>query len=326
MTRDSILNFLYRTDVTIFAETSDFIRCTCPFREHTHHKGWLSSGKGCFSISKDTGFGSCWVCGERGNFHEVFTFYAILHGKKSLYEDLLKDLLTVEEGTQDIENACKAGEAKFTVKVEALAAELAPMEIWFSGLCMQPPGMTYLSKRQVPEEAVEIFDLKYDPVQRRLLFPMYGFDSPKLFLGVQGRSILDEEPKVRHYDGSLASRTFVYDKTFQMAKIHRVLLVEGPFDLLRIYFFLKEEGLLGEFFPLAISGNKVKEHQLPLLSAFSRPVFLMLDNDPAGRKGEEFAMRDLRKGVPFVFSLDYSTKDPGEISKGELLKSLEMFT
>ena len=85
-----------------------------------------------------------------------------------------------------------------------------------------------------------------------------------------------------------------------------VILVEGEWDALNLT-------NLGFYNVMALGGSNANYRRCCKLRAFTEELWLALDNDDAGRKGEEEIARKLSGDVD-VYSIPYSGEDPGVLT------------
>jgi hypothetical protein len=132
---------------------------------------------------------------------------------------------------------------------------------------------------------IDDFDLVIDIDERRLVQPLRSLLNSSL-LGMIGRSYAETKPKSKTYFGTKSSQSFSCSSKGEFDIAKRYLIVEGAqFDVYTCYYRLKRFGLLGELFPLGLNGSKITHEQASILALAYKPVWLMLDNDKAGKEG-----------------------------------------
>lgn len=115
--------------------------------------------------------------------------------------------------------------------------ELVFPEWWlasFKSAQMFPEAMEYLKSRFVSKKMVADFDIRFDPIQRRVGFPYRNY-SGKL-MGLQGRAI-DKSEELRYFQyGYKAHRNgHVWMNESRLDLDQPVVLLEGPLDLTSVY-------------------------------------------------------------------------------------------
>lgn len=98
--------------------------------------------------------------------------------------------------------------------------------------------------------------------------------------------------------------------------VERLIVVEGFKACLKLV-------ELGELGTVALLGKMMSDSQKDMIVSDGRPVYLMLDNDEAGRKGQENIAIILSKHGTDTWLVDYSTRQPDELTKEELESSIK---
>lgn len=208
-------------------------------------------------------------------------------------------------------------------------------------------GHSYLRDRGVSFAAAVALGLRYDPFQRRILFPVR--DQSGRFAGFSGRRIdppahrdADGTPferngdpylKVRDYFGLAKQRFFCGEHTIGMrfstggirrrgigrvanektaTNAIRIIIVEGLFD----YAFL---WTLGYKSIIAILGSNLTPFKVEKLINWHRPVVLFMDNDKAGWECAEQCKSLLLGKIPVLevaYPDGYDNADPASLPAG----------
>jgi DNA primase len=145
------------------------------------------------------------------------------------------------------------------------------------------PGYDYVLGRGVKPEYVQKYDLRYSPTMARVIIPVY--DGLKRCVGYQARDITGQaELKIlspKGFDKSKALLGYwqaIADRAKSDHPRDSVVLVEGPFDLLKV---AELDGALCSF------GKNVSKQQIQLIRDLNvKRVYLGLDPD---------AMREIKK-------------------------------
>jgi DNA primase len=111
----------------------------------------------------------------------------------------------------------------------------------------------------------------------------------------------------------------VHDYVWRYHKVpptaDKIIVVEG----FKACLSLVQHGYTGT---VALLGKMMSDAQKGILISDGRPIYLMLDNDEAGRKGQENIAIMLSKTGTDTWIADYSTKQPDELTKNELDSSI----
>lgn len=156
-----------------------------------------------------------------------------------------------------------------------------------------------------------------------MLFPVY--DHRHQLFGYTGRTVLSEDqypykryPKVRSYAGLAKQHRLLGEHLFQGSG--PIVVVEGLFALARLIEF----DLGDKADACAIMGSKMSEHQASRLIDINRPVLLLLDDDSAGRRGTDEAVKLLRGHVPVLIgNYPDGVDDPDNLLADELALIIE---
>jgi len=328
MTPSFAISLLEKFGINEVSSSGDFLRFPCPFREITHREKGKGKGKSCYSldISRKNPKGYCFVCEDHSSFSELLLFLAILRKSDPLYEIAVDFSLKNEEDTiSKVESAYAELRSRVERKKKA-DHNLRLLQGWHKDLRVDKRSHTFLVERGFDEALsvamIEQFDLRHDPNEDRLVFPMFSPYNGDL-LGAQGRAYSSGiKPKYRHYAGS-QSRSCFFSNTLKSPfseEIKSILLVEGPFDVMRCFahqidLFYKGVNTF-DIMPMAINGSRTSDDQNEVLSKAFKPVYSMLDNDDAGRKGNSRIMRSLKGKIPKggIIELPAEVNDPDGLS------------
>lgn len=181
------------------------------------------------------------------------------------------------------------------------------------GWCLRPeevrPALEEMGVRRIPDLSTDAFlyggalcfplldhSGKASRAQLRYLKPALHDDQKCTFIG-------DRTPTSSAIWFGAGAKTLA-----QIAELKRVLLVEGPSDLLACHIALE-----GRFPVLAIMGNTIRAKQVADLHLLGvQKVYLMLDGDEVGLK----SAKSLKEKLPFrVQILACPEKDPAECLK-----------
>jgi len=136
-------------------------------------------------------------------------------------------------------------------------------------------GSEYMKKRGVSKETSKKLGIGYDSYREILTFPIY--DRDKNLYGFQGRKIVeDDRGKILTYCTKLKNK-FLGMEFYDRKK--PFLLVEGLFG----YTNLHSIGASDYFNILCLMGSKVSPEKAQILKDLPNHIFILPDNDTAGR-------------------------------------------
>lgn len=266
---------------------------------------------------QSSGYFICWVCAEVSNFRgkpefalTELTGASIREVRAAIYGDAA-DVHAVENFSFGLPSFFDE------METEGLPVDLTNMSYPLMFVPVEEPagrrGLQYLESRGVSEELASLYDLHYDPVGRRVVFPIRL--GPRL-VGWQARTVL---PNV-YVDESGITRTFPKILTtgerdirlmFQdrLVGSKRAVICEGPLDALKCH------DLGGN---VATMGKVVSERQIQIIKGTPglEEVYIALDKDAeleAVRLSREFADFKVYRLLP---SEEYS--DLGEMPVNEV--------
>lgn len=311
--------------------SSEFIRMPCPWRVWTHGSPVGAPGN-TFWIDLKTLRCGCFVCGDRSSLWEVLAFRGLLsHNKKmQAFADEVLSNTTEEEG-KDSRDSFDEGVTKVGM---SMSKEIeTSLDDVFHGLDVSSPLCTeYVTKRGFEWDFLRAsFNCRYDRDRKRLVLPILGKTLSEKgvgskLIGLAGRTVVDGVmPKVRYYFGS--KMTFGFGKRVfcDYDSVERIFLVEGMFDMFRCFKHLETLELTEEVEVLSLNGCSLSKQQEAILSGIYKPVYLLLDNDKAGKEGALDIERRLKKLVPYVerLLLPEKVKDPDELTLAQFERGLE---
>jgi len=164
-------------------------------------------------------------------------------------------------------------------------------------------GMDYCAERKIPEWVVEKLALRYDPIEKRVAFPVRDFDGA--LVGLHGRSI-EQKPDLRYrmytYKGHNNPVVWYGENWVDLDR--PVLVVESVFDLSRVF-----QVYQNTICPLTADFSYEKAQRLRDASR----IINMFDGDKAGRVGAS-KLRKLLPKVPFSDILLEDDLDPALLS------------
>ncbi|MET4190641.1 MULTISPECIES: toprim domain-containing protein [unclassified Bradyrhizobium] len=314
--------------------TATWVHYRCPFAKWRHDHGKTKPDH--FNVSVPENKHSvyrCWSCKSHGTLAQLA--YELGHlrgldytaiGKEIEKQELLGPKLYLPKWDDEIKEEWDAGTAKAPIVWPQAHTEFE----FYSG-AWHP----YLRGRNIGVGTAARLGVRYDPFQRRVLFPVYndagrfaGFTGRK----VEGPAYSNEDGKfekdgseflpVRDYFGLRKSEFFLgemglgsgYRSNSRGVLVPRrdtgrVVLHEGIFD----YAYACE---LGAPSPLAILGSELTPTKIQKLKRWGRPTVLFLDNDGPGHAATEKAIHYLFGHIPLLgieYPDGYEGADPASI-------------
>jgi hypothetical protein len=324
----------------------------CPFAQWKHDDKRSKSHHFNISVSEDRhSIYQCWSCHSKGSLPQLAYELGRLRkqdlthiGKQIELQELLGPQVVLPKWDDEIP--------------EEYSAQTTPDQIEYPDPRREfefpsATGIPYLRDRSISVSTIIRLGIRYDPYQRRVLFPVY--DTGGRFAGFTGRRIdaaplvnadgdeceLDGRPylKVRDYFGFRKRQFFLgelgafvrtqssvrgYQRQFRTGSNTRIALVEGIFD----HAFLSELGIPS----IAILGTAVTPEKIRKLIRWDRPVVLFMDNDSAGHDCIETIKAALFGKIPLLsvqYPEGYELADPGSLPPGvihSMMKDAELIT
>ena len=274
-------------------DKSDDIVVSCPF-----HSGGQEEHGSCFIRKKDGVF-HCFGCGEKGSF---LKFVAKCFDAPESYARawLLKNF-----GGELVAKNLFMGEPLVLNRNKGIKKQLDE-----SILDQYQTWNPYFNQRKLTRETAQKFNLRYDPKYRQVIFPYYNEKGQLITL--LKRSI---DTKTFFIEAGITKPVYGINKIFQN-NIHTCVLTEGLFDCL----LANQYGMP----TIATLGNpSIEQFELINKSPLST-IYLMFDNDNAGRSFNEKAHKYLSKRLFIIDVNIIGKKDIGELSYDEFWKFINI--
>lgn len=272
---------------------SDEIIVTCP---NSAHSGAQEKNPDCHiniaaSTSLPYGTFHCFGCGESGSFIKFVSLYF-----DSSF-DFAKQWLIDSFGIKDqkiinIDNEIIIGQKNKTcILVE-------------SQLDQYQQYCPYLQKRGISRELAMQFNVRYDPKQRQIIFPIYDIKGRLVMLAK--RSI---DTKVFYMTKDVEKEIYCLNKVIKN-KYNYALLTEGPFDALSGW----TVGL-----PTIATLGTISKYQIQKLNNSGlKVIYLAFDNDAAGKRFAKYIKANLSQGILTIdIELPKDKKDLNELSQND---------
>lgn len=181
----------------------------------------------------------------------------------------------------------------------------------------------YLERRGYSKELVESYQIgetrdRYKAMSNRLIIPIRNLEG--YIVGFTGRTLepnwqVLKIPKWIHSKGfNSAYNLFnIANAAPHIKEQGRVILVEGPLDVLRLEQYNIKNSV-------ALFGRKLHNQQITLLAKLGvDTIYVALDADNAGRSGAENAF-NIAKSFFNVHNIDLGTGDVGDMDKERVME------
>lgn len=280
---------------------------TCPYhkngQEHSPSCGILLSDRVTGGKVHKAGTVHCFTCGETHGLEEMISHVYGKHDKGAYGKEWLLDNFSILS-TDEIS-------FNFDFKID----EKPKAEVEYSQFKKYHP---YFKQRGISEKVADAFDLGFDEYHNSVVLPL--FDKSGKCIMLIKRSITEHV----YMNTSGASKTasvfgiqMIYKKLPQLVDTKYVFVVEGAFDVLRMW----QNG----FPAVGILQASISDTQINLIKKLPfQKVVIATDNDEAGRRVAEQLAQKLRQ-FKDVYLLVYpkGKKDPGEMTDEEF-KSMKL--
>jgi DNA primase len=290
------------------------VMAICPF--HSKSDGTEERNPS-FAMNVYSGLWYCHSCHARGN---LYSFLRNVGLPRADIEFYYKGVL--EEAAQYA--------PKPPNPLDPVQATKEPLEESLLGLFDFCPKL--LLDEGYPEELLRQFDVGYDEKHQRITFPLRNIEGA--LVGLSGRTVTGAFPRYKIYDKEYLDFGLPERKTEKRALLwnaHRVLvqhtfhpdpdeqyvvITEGFKAVMRVAQagINNVVGLLGSYMS--------QEQQWVIERLMDGPIFMMLDNNDAGRLGQLDATKRLMKTVPNVWVVDYDAAQPSELSTTAIQEAL----
>ncbi len=298
-----------------------WVTCECPLGPWEHDNGKSNPEAFGIKIMSGDSFCNCFSCGFHGSQSDLILRMRYLnkktHNKDYPFGELQNDLdLCVEnaelEGiySPDIEEML-FGEGK--VKPHVFP------DWWLESFPKWHEvgwAIEYLSRpdRDVPTKVADFLDIRVDPHQKRVCFPIRDF-AGKL-MGFHGRAIEDDvEPRYRMYLQANRNNPIIWMGEHWIDTEKPIVVVEGPFDLASVYRVYRNVCT-----PLFANPSEKKLKRMGGAAEW----ITFLDAGKGGDKGRQKIEAVMGKSAVVKHVVPPNgKKDPGVLTTGELVATLD---
>lgn len=284
-------------------DTPDNIMVQCPYHKNGQER------KPSAGIKKSDGTFHCFTCGETHSLQEVISF-CFGHTDDIVgafgWNWILKNFLTINvEERKDIEldynrngDSVYGGSAFHGVSEE----ELDSYRVYHS----------YMWKRKMTPEVVDIFDIGYDSQTQTITFPVRDRTGKCLFIA--RRSV---NTKFFNYPSGVEKPVYGLYELYQLKEFPKeVIICESMIDC--IYFWTINK------YAIALNGlgNELQFKQLNQMPC--RKFILCTDSDEAGMKARTRLKRNIKNKLITEYILPKGRKDANDCTLEELQNLTEV--
>ena len=287
-TEDQIKRVLIGSGITIQSEVdSDYI-IFCPY----HNNNRTPAGE----VSKESGLFFCFGCQQTANLQEL-----VMKMSNRSYFESLRYIKSKEQESDITQIVAKQlyTPPTFVQYDEVIIKRLNSQAL------ESPRAMRYFDGRLVTKLSVNKFNLGYSEKQDMVTIPVHSPEG--MVIGFVGRSVQGKDFK--NTPGLPKSKTL-----FNLHRVKandRVYVVESSFDAIR----LDQVGMPA----VATLGATISKSQVELLEKYFNEIYLIADNDEAGKSMSKKMIDKLKSRVSII-TLDTKYKDIGDMQDSDIIK------
>lgn len=270
------------------------VQISCPLAPWTHERGSDDKPSMGINFSSHPAYCHCFACGYSGNIYNLLYKYGAYKDNPEIKK--LSKTLRHENRFADLKDRVNRF-TKFEEEEETTVYLLDSALRNFPSVKEYKRALDYLDSREISSKIQDIFDLRYDTQKDTIVMPVRSKDGR--LVGATGRYLEPQGPKYYHYFGMRTQYTLGGYHLLGDSK--RVVLVEGPFCLMRGY----EWKFSLDYEILCTFGAKISGWQAGQISSFADSVLLGYDNDTAGDLARDAAFKHLYGSVPSVRAINF---------------------
>ena len=287
-TEDQVKRVLIGSGVTIQSEVdSDYI-IFCPY----HNNNRTPAGE----VSKESGLFFCFGCQQTATLQEL-----VMKMSNRSYFESLRYIKSKEQESDITQIVAKQlyTPPTFVQYDEVIIKRLNSQAL------ESPRAMRYFDGRLVTKLSVSKFNLGYSEKQDMVTIPVHSPEG--MVIGFVGRSL--EGKDFKNTPGLPKSKTL-----FNLHRVKandKVYVVESSFDAIR----LDQVGMPA----VATLGATISKNQVELLEKYFNEIYLIADNDEAGKSMSKKMIDKLKSRVSII-QLDTKYKDIGDMHDSDIIK------
>lgn len=265
MRREDIETLAQLWGVEVGKSSSNEVVLGCPFAPYGGHKGPVDRTPN-FGVKVNENGRSvahCFACQRGGMLVRVAERLVELNGKNQGALDFVRkaERMPFIPGAVRAKTKPKFDKSLLRTMRAVTRGEISPI----------------LKKRGVLDSEIRRYQLAYDPMRDRDVFPVY--DHKQRLRGIIGRRVYaEDETKYFNYGNAMDLTRCFFGEQFIDPTHETAILVEGPLDVLKVSRVYKNA--------LGLCGNlALTEDRIGKLKKWFDHVTLMLDSDAAGMQG-----------------------------------------
>lgn len=286
-TADQVRRVLTGSGIDIESDLSDNYIIFCPF--HNNHR--TPAGE----VHKLNGLFFCFSCQKTADLIEL-----IMHTSGRTYFEGARYIKSKEKLSNLVDDINKS----LVVEKEFKQFDVDILKRLYNNLVSLDRPKNYFISRHIEIESWSKFSLGYSDKQDMVTVPVHSPDG--IAIGFVGRSI--EGKDFKNTPGLPKSKTL-----FNLHRVKandRVYVVESSFDAIR----LDQVGMPA----VATLGATISKSQVELLEKYFNEIYLIADNDDAGKSMSKKMIDKLKSRVSII-TLDTKYKDIGDMQDSDIL-------
>lgn len=302
------------------------VSCCCLLAQWRHSKGTDNSPSMGVKINNEgTSLVHCFACHFSGTIEGLVGALRRHDGTRCDYSKVTAYIREAE--FRDIEERVKNLPAYNSVPTAPVVTAPLPVEAARKYLTRIP---SYVMARGIRKEVAKRWGIGFDPDNSRVFLPI--LDHQGKLVGATGRYLLPPAPplfpRYRDYWSKLWSRReWLFGEQFVRGS--HLVVVEGPFDTIRVWQALLDGGLLDVWSVVGLFGTKPTPQQLDKVVAYATEVVLFFDGDDSieawknYRKVYDRLRTRVRAHAPHWPTGYFAEgRDPSELTDTEILTAL----
>mgnify|MGYP006421951011 CR=1 FL=1 len=312
MKREVVSAWLECLDSKASSERGDWVIAPCPLSPWRHEKGTDSNPSFGVRLEQGDALTHCFSCGYSGRQSDLLLELKTLVPPdwKPLY-DFKTALKLVDQAEDDLDFDFSSLEPPIPTLPES----------WPDWMCeAYPPAidcteaLAYLADRKVPTAVIEALDLRFDPLEGRLLFPIRDFK--KRLRGLHGRTTRQSKLKYLAYTYQGKAQADIWLGEHYVDLDRPVVIVESVFDLCRV-----AQVYRNVVAPLKATPSKT---QIRRMAGASEAV-LLFDRDAAGDQAVARIKQEMPDTLVRKAQVPEPYNDPGEVPVDQIAGALNKY-
>lgn len=271
----AIKSQLFNGKLKVIKSRGNNIRVTCPF----HKDGLENKASADIYVGDETdklqyGYFKCFTCGAQHPFYRfVAECFEISErdAKKWLIDNFADGIVEYEVDLPEI-----------SLEKPKSRRQIIPEEILDTFENFHP----YMIQRKLSKRIIDVFELKYDPKTRCIVFPVR--DERGALVMLTRRSVEDKTFYIdKEKEKPLYLLNYILDNDIQ-----ECMITEGQIDALTACTY---------GFPCVATMGAISDHQIELINKSGiRILYVMFDNDDAGQRFTKKLLSNIRKDILVV--------------------------